>query len=97
MFNPNSAVRYCLRLDATLNFVMWLLALPHDEKSFTETGAKIRKGRPGRAPLKEVHEYVQMEASLMRTLTVLEYDPVFLNGLAQRSLSTPYGGRSTDN
>ena len=58
---------------------MWLLALPHDEMSFTETGARIRKGRPGNAPLPEVHEYVKKEATLERTLTVLEYDPVFLN------------------
>ncbi|KEF62472.1 uncharacterized protein A1O9_00445 [Exophiala aquamarina CBS 119918] len=52
MFNP----------DAALNFVMCLLAIPLDEISFTETGAKSRKGMPGSAPLKEVHEYVTMEA-----------------------------------
>lgn len=79
MFNPNSAAQYSLRLDATLNFMMWLLALPHDETSFTETGAKFRKGIPGSAPLKELHEYVKIEAELKRTLTVLEYDSVFLN------------------
>lgn len=79
MFSPSSAARYSLRLDAALNFMMWLLALPHDEMSFTRTAAKFRKGIPGAAPLKELHEYVKMEAGLGRTLTVLEYDPGFLN------------------
>jgi hypothetical protein len=49
IFNPNSAAQYSLRLDAALNFVMWLLALPHNEMSFTETSAKFRK--VGRAVL----------------------------------------------
>jgi hypothetical protein len=78
MFNPTSAAKYCLRLDSTLNFFMWLLAVPHNEMSFTETAARIQKGKPGSAPLAEVHEYVKREATLGRTLTVLEYEPDFL-------------------
>ncbi|OAP60118.1 hypothetical protein AYL99_05120 [Fonsecaea erecta] len=67
MFNPNATAQYSLRLDAGLNFMMWLLGLPHDERSFTETGAKFQKGIPDSAPLKEVHEYVKMETNLNRT------------------------------
>ncbi|KAJ4517713.1 hypothetical protein HRR78_003551 [Exophiala dermatitidis] len=78
-FNPNATAQYSLRLDAGLNFMMWLLGLPHDERSFTETGAKFQKGMPGSAPLKEVHEHMRMETNLNRTLTVLEYDSAFLN------------------
>lgn len=79
MFNANAGPKYSLRLDAALNFMLWLLALPHDETSFTKTGAKFRKGIPGSAPLHEVHEYVKREADLKITLTVLEYDSAFLN------------------
>jgi hypothetical protein len=34
MFNLNAAPRYARQLDAALNFMMWLLALPHDELTY---------------------------------------------------------------
>lgn len=82
-FRPSGAAEVCVRLDAALNFFLWLLGIEHEERTFTETQASHRRGVPGAAPLAELHEYNKREQKLKRHLLHHEYDPGFLSWAAR--------------
>ena len=78
-FKPNGAAEVCVRLDAALNFFLWLLGMKHEERTFTERQAEHRRGVPRSAPLAELHDYNKRERNLGRNLLHHEYDQAFLS------------------
>jgi len=77
-FRPNQGEEVCLRLDAALNFFLWLVGRDYNENAFTKSQASRRRGVPSSAPFTEMHEYVRREESLQRHLRLDEYEPDFL-------------------
>ena len=77
-FRPNQGKKVCLRLDAALNFFLWLVGRDYNKNAFTKSQASRRRGVPSSAPFTKMHKYVRLEESLQRHLRLDEYEPDFL-------------------
>ena len=76
-FQANSAGSVCVRLDAALNFSLWLVGQAYDEKAFMVRQAGHRRNVPGSAPLAELHHYYKQEQELQRPLEQHEFEQGF--------------------
>ena len=77
-FRPNEHKGICCRLDAALNFFLWLVGRDYNENSFSKGQNGRRRGAPSSSLLTEMHGYVREERLLQRNLREDEYEQTFL-------------------